>query len=142
MQEVIHHHSQMSDIEFIDQVFLLTIDPKLFNHEAHIRFAWLVLRDFEFAQAQAHIHDSIKGLDQKFGNGMKYHLTMTHALIEIINNRIQQHTNLTQYTEFIAKNQDLIHAYKALLLQYYTEDLLFDSKGRQNFVNPNRLDFG
>ncbi|MGB0522627.1 MAG: hypothetical protein ACPGJS_06690 [Flammeovirgaceae bacterium] len=138
MQEAISHHFQLSDIEFIDQVFLLNIDPKLFNHEAHIRFAWIVLNDFEFRKAVTHIHDSIKGLDQKFGDGTKYHATITQALIEILTLRMKQYQEQLDFETFMFENQDVLKFCKDLLLEHYSQDLLFSDAAKEQYIRPNR----
>lgn len=142
MQESILHHSELSDIEFIDQVFLLTIDPKLFDHEAHIRFAWVVLKDFDFNRAVTHIHDSIRGLDQKYGDGTKYHATITQALIEILKLRmVREFSADLNFDRFKGENQDILRYCKELLLEHYSQELLFSDQAKVNYIYPNRKRF-
>ena len=142
MHEGISHHSELSDMEFVDQVFLLSINPSLFDHEAHIRFAWLVLTDFSYEKAVNHIHESIKGLDQKYGDGTKYHATITQALIEILRLRLNHEAiQYLNFKDFISENGDLLSYCKELLLRHYSQELLFSDEAKQAYVEPNRKQF-
>ena len=104
-------------------MFLLTIDPHLFDLEAQIRFTWLVLKEFEFSNAVHHIHDSIKGMDRKFEEGTRYQASIVQALIEVLRLRMtKQHQG--NFYSFMFNNQDTIEFCKDLLLDYQEQTSL------------------
>nr|WP_294945265.1 hypothetical protein [uncultured Mucilaginibacter sp.] len=128
-------HHNLNNQEFLRQIETVTIDPELFNHEAHIRMAWLYLNEFEKDTALGRISAGIKGIDAKYAGGMKYHHTITmvfaNSMVALMQGKIHK-----TWQEFVAANAG-IGISKSFLAEYYSDDLLYSEEAKAGFVMPD-----
>jgi hypothetical protein len=129
-------HHNLSNQEFLRQIETVTIDPELFNHEAHIRMAWLYLNEFDNDTALGRISAGIKGIDVKYAGGMKYHHTITMVFANSMVTLMQGKTHKT-WQGFIAANAGLGIS-KSFLAEYYSDDLLYSDEAKAGFVMPDK----
>lgn len=133
---MITNHRQLSDEQFLSQLENGTIDPRLFNHEAHVRMAWLYLNQDGLKPALDSISKVIRQLDQQHGNGMKYHHTITISFSLIITLLIREKRPVS-WEDLIAKNKALSDP-KELLTEYYTDKTLYNEGSRTMFILPDK----
>lgn len=104
---MIANHRSTTDSEFLNQMDEGTINPKLFNHEAHICMAWLYLTVKGIDGGIVSISNAIRQLDQQYSSGTKYRHTITVAFSQIIALLIwKQHS--CSWKEFVSLNKDLL----------------------------------
>jgi hypothetical protein len=131
-------HRDIPDDEFMSAFEHLTLVPGLFNHEAHIRLAWLYFRIMDnFRIGIAKLSNGIKAYDQKFSSAAKYHHTITVAFACIIYAKMFNQTH-DSWRTFIELCPELMHS-KTILSQFYTLERLNSEEGRIKFLMPDKL---
>ena len=88
----------MHDREFVDAFERCTLPPDQFSHRAHVRLAWLYLRDGSLLEALPRFVDGLKRYAGSLGASAKYHETITWAYLFLIHERMAgaEHTTLPQ----------------------------------------------
>ena len=79
-----NNHFELSNLEFSNQLENCTLDASLFNHEAHLRLAWIYLNKYDLKVATKKICDVLFVYDRTVGAGMKYNNQLTVAATEIV----------------------------------------------------------
>lgn len=126
----------LSDNQFIDAFEQKSLSPDVFNHQGHLRLAWLYLQQYPLEVAIEKLNSGICEYANSLGAAQKFHFTLTTAITKIIYQRVQQ-SGASSFELFIAKNQDLLTNMQALVLTYYSESLLNSAAARVSFVAPD-----
>ena len=130
----------MSSIEHpdltIEQFESGSIDPEIFDHEAHVYVGWLYVQQYDLADAMARFDSALRRLTRKLGVPGKYHATITWIFLLLIAERSRAGEG---WQTFKTRNRDLIDESKSALGRYYSEELLFSEAAREQFVLPDRL---
>ncbi len=134
------HHSQFSDIEFIEAFEKAVLNPKLFNHEAHLRLAWIYLQSYGEQKAIEKTCSAIEHFDIVYGNGDKFHTTLTVASVKVVNHFIKK-SEATSFFDFIEAFPQLKMAFRKFLEQHYTPEALTHEKAKANYIPPDFLPF-
>lgn len=133
---MVTNHHELSDDDFLQQLEAETLDPALFNHEAHIRMPWLYLTRKKLQAALISISAAIQQLDDKYADGQKYHHTITVCFSLIIAAKITQN-KFRNWELFISEHRDLTNP-KTLLSEYYHEATLCSYQARKSFAPPDK----
>ncbi len=97
-------HLEYSDDVFIRLFSECSFPTSLFNHEAHIRLAWILLQQYGYRTASNKLCQFIERYDFVHGDGTKYDRQTTLSCAWIIHARMQpKETFLT----FIQSHPDL-----------------------------------
>lgn len=123
----------MDDREFITAFESCTLPPDLFPHRAHVRLAWLYLREGPLLQVLTRFTDGIKRYAASFGASAKYHETITWAFLFLIHERMQR-SSANTFEEFAEENPDL---FEKILTRYYRPETLGSELARAMFVMPD-----
>jgi hypothetical protein len=126
----------MSDEAFARAFENGLIPPSAFGHLAHVRVAWVYLREAESVdQALSRMRDAIRGFAAAAGATQKYHETITILWMRLL-------------AEVRAKGAsgelaDVLRAHPALgdkdlPLHYYTRERLFSEEARAAWLEPDR----
>lgn len=126
----------MHDHEFIEAFEACTLPSDQFPHRAHVRLAWLYLRDAPVLEALPRFVEGLKRYAGSLGAGAKYHETVTWAYMFLIHERMARGEHAT-FDEFAAANPDL---FNGVLAKYYTPETLESELARRAFVMPARRD--
>ncbi|WP_421802821.1 hypothetical protein [Flagellimonas sp.] len=114
--------------------------PQEFNHEAHIKLAWIYLGLFDEKTAISKTCEAIKNYDQLHGDGTKYHVTLTVASVKMVHH-FRQKSNATTFEKFVAEYPKLVTSFKELLFQHYDKSVLTDPKAKTAYLQPDLLPF-
>jgi hypothetical protein len=78
----------MTDAELLASFHACTLTHEQWTHRAHVKVAYLTLRQYSFPEALAHLRDAIKKLNATHGTPETltrgYNETTTRALLQII----------------------------------------------------------
>lgn len=129
-------HLQLTDQEFIEQFEQLKLNPEWFTHEAHLRMAWIYSSQQSLKQAISKACHGIQSFDDKFGDGTKYHLTVSRFLMELIFER-EKRTKTRSFEDFKNSNLDLLTDFKGVLSRHYDFDVLNDTNAKTHYIAPN-----
>lgn len=109
------------------------LDPAAFPHREHLRFAYMMLGEYPFAEALGRFSRGLKLLVAKAGQPEKYHETVTAAFLALIGERRLRGEHASWET-FIAANPDLLD--KRCLERWYDPSKLASELARTTFVLP------
>ena len=123
----------MTDDDFVDAFAMGNIAPADFDHRAHLRAAFCLLRRRPFLEACIAMRDGVQGIASRAGRPGLYHETITIAFMSIVAQRLASPT-APAWDEFIAAQPDL--ADRALLGRWYARETLESPLARSRFVLP------
>ena len=132
--------TQLSDEEFIRQFENKTLPPKYFDHLGHIKIAWLYLAKNQQCVAKELVCNCIKKYAESLGATTKFNRTITDALVQIIAIRMANNAG-QDWVTFINENTDIAEDAVAVLLTFYTPELLFSESARNSVIEPNIKQF-
>lgn len=78
-------HFDLSDAEFKKQIKNRTLDPSLFNHEAHLRLAWIYNSIYDEDKACEIVARQILDYVEYLSASSKFNKTLTIAAVKIVN---------------------------------------------------------
>lgn len=130
----------MDDAEFIQAFETGRLNPQLFDHEAHIKLAWMYLNLYGEELAIAKTCEGIRNFDRLHGDGTKYHTTLTIAAVKAVYH-FQRKSKSNSFEEFINEFPRLKTSFKSLLNLHYGSDILNNKKAKTEFVEPDLLSF-
>ena len=123
----------MHDREFVRSFEACTLPPEQFPHRAHVRLAWLYLRDASLLDALVRFVEGLKRYAGSLGATAKYHETVTWAYMFLIHERMATATAET-FEEFASANPDL---FNGVLDKYYRKETLSSDLARRTFLMPD-----
>lgn len=133
-------HYELSNIEFENQFKNATLDPKLFNHEAHLRLAWIYIKNDGIDKAVEQVCNQTLNYTNYLGATDKYNETVTIAAVRAVYHFILKfETN--NFKDFINEFPHLKFNFKELLAQHYQVDIFNSEVAKSSFLAPDLLPF-
>lgn len=124
----------MDDAAFLSGLEAATIDPADFDHRAHVRAGYLILRaEPAFGLALARMERAIRRFAARHGKDGLYHETITVAFMALINARMAS-APAPDWPAFERANPDLFEV--GVLTRYYPKDFLAKPATRAAFHLP------
>ena len=123
---------------FLNDFLADRLDPVAFDHQAHVRAAWLLLSSRSFETALLDYIEAIKKLAYRAGAPDKLHYTITAALMSLIASS-QAENPVQSWDEFLARGGPLITDAFGLLQKHYSRELLYSERAKTSWLKPDRL---
>ncbi|SEL39488.1 hypothetical protein SAMN04487910_2331 [Aquimarina amphilecti] len=133
-------HFDLDDIEFKTSFENGTLDPSLFNHEAHLRLAWIHIKLSGDDIACETITNQILSYVTKLNAIDKFNKTLTIAAVKIVNYYIQK-SKSNNFKEFIAEFPGLKNNFKGLVDTHYSIDIFNSEEAKTNYLAPDLIPF-
>jgi hypothetical protein len=127
----------VTDDELVQAFEAGTLDE--FPHESHVRVAWWYLRHDPILIALPRFRGALQRFAAGKGKPDRYHETITVAFMLLIAERLADARHLG-WTDFAARNPDLLRRQPSVLAQFYSDDVLASDLARRSFVLPDRTD--
>lgn len=127
----------MDDREFEKALTACTLPPDRFDHVAHVRLAWIYLREQPLLTALQRFVTTLQRYATSLGAAGKYHETVTFAFVLVIADRMHR-TASPSFDEFLAANQDLSRWTPSVLDDYYDAATLASETAKTRFLLPDR----
>ena len=124
----------MTDDDFTDAFEMGNIAPADFDHRAHLRAAFCLLRRRPFLDACIAMRDGVQGIALRAGRPGLYHETITIAFMSIVAQRLASLPGVAR-DAFFAVQPDLLD--RALLGRWYARETLESPLARTQFVLPD-----
>jgi hypothetical protein len=106
-----------------------------FNHESHLRLAYVYLVEFDLASAQNRMRDGLRAFLASHGiPPEKFHETLTRAWMLAVRHFMTRSSNRS-FVEFIANSAPLRDS--RVMLTHYSSSLLFSTRARAAYVEPD-----
>lgn len=129
------HQASDEDRQFRLAFDACTIAPSEFNHQAHVRLAYIYLTEGDADSAVQKMRDALlKFLEHNNVPRSKFHETLTRAWVLAVQHFMNRSTS-TSATDFIAKNPELLDS--KIMLTHYSASTLFSADARASFVQPD-----
>jgi hypothetical protein len=126
----------MTDEAFARAFEAGTVTPEQFDHVAHLRVAWVYLREAGSADAALpRMRDAIQRFAAAAGASQKYHETITVVWMRLLEDAGTQVARRCELSELIGLRPEL--ADKNLPLKYYSRQHLFSDAAREAYVPPD-----
>ena len=111
------------------------VDPAAFDHEAHLRLAYVYLVEHGASEAHERMRRSLLAFLAHHGvPPEKYHETITRAWVLAVGHFMDRASSAS-FVEFAANSQPLLDS-KAMLT-HYTAGKLFSPEARATYVEPD-----
>ena len=129
------HELSEEDRSFKSAFEACAVAPSQFNHEAHVRLAYIYLVESDVESAVQKMREGLLNFLEH--NGIprsKFHETITRAWVLAVRHFMNKSTSESS-TDFIANNQELLDS--KIMLTHYSARVLFSSDARVSFVEPD-----
>ena len=124
----------MTDDDFAQEFALGNIAPADFDHTAHLRAAFCLLRRSAFLEACIAMRAGLQDLARRAGRPGLYHETITIAFMSLVAQRAASQPGVA-WDDFVAAHPDLRD--RALLGRWYRRETLESAQARERFVMPD-----
>lgn len=125
----------MTDEQFARAFERGEIAPAEFDHRAHVRVAWVYVREGpSFEAATARMREGIKRFAAAANASQKYHETITVLWMQLLSEAAARVPQPCELTELFERCPEL--ADKDLPLKYYSRERLFSDEARVSWVPP------
>ncbi len=135
-----NNHYQLTDTDFESQFSNSTLDASLFNHEAHIRLAWIHVTKYGVDKAVKNVNTQLVNYVASLGAQDKYNNTVTTAAVKAVYHFIQK-SKSDNFKDFIEEFPRLKTNFKDLLSQHYSINIFNSENAKSSFLEPNLLPF-
>jgi hypothetical protein len=130
----------MTDQEFLRALESCGLPESQFGHVAHVRAAYLYLRQHDFAGALERIRRSIRNFATHLGKPDRYHETITVAYAALIQQHICERGDGGGWESFARENPELFDP--NLLGHFYPRGQLESEMARKVFLLPRSTPAG
>jgi len=124
----------MNDEDFLRALECCEMPEQEFGHAAHVRAAYLYLRQGDFVAALERVRSSIRRDATHLGKPDRYHETITVAYVALIQQHMLERGKGGGWTEFARDNPELLK--KELLREFYPTEQLNSDAARKIFLLP------
>jgi hypothetical protein len=133
-------HFEINDELFETQFQNCELDPALFNHEAHLRLAWIHITKYGADKAIENITRQLFSFVVSLGAIDKYNKTLTVAAIKAVNHFICK-SGTDNFYDFIQEFPRLRYNFRELMGFHYQVDIFNSEIAKQNYLEPDLLPF-
>ena len=131
-------HFRLSDGEFETQFACGTLNPALFNHEAHLRLAWLHIDKYGIERAIENICNQLASFVSASSLKDKYNKTFTIAAIRAIYHfKLQSRSK--NFNDFILEFPELRYNFKQLVGFHYENNIFYSQHERSEYLEPELI---
>ena len=133
-------HFELSDELFEEQFKNCKLNPALFNHEAHLRLAWIHVTKYGVEKAIENITGQLSRFVASLGAINKYNKTLTVAAIKAVNHFINN-SETDNFKDFILHFPRLKFNFKELMQFHYQIDIFNSEIAKHSYLEPDLLPF-
>jgi len=130
------HRISPEDEDFRRAFEAFEVAPDAFNHEAHVRLAYVYLCQGDRDCATERMKSALLAFLDHLGVGRaKFHETMTGAWIDAVAHFMDKTPACTGFEDFIARNPVLRDS--NIMLTHYSAEVLFSVRARAEYLEPD-----
>lgn len=132
--------AELSDDLFETQFKNGSLDPAGFDHEAHLRLAWIHVTRYGVDAAIENITTQLYAYVTALGAKDKYNHTLTIAAIKAVGHFIGR-SDQDNFTGFLKQHPRLKTDFKTLMRAHYGFDIFNSAMAKQQWLEPDLLPF-
>ncbi|HEV7966365.1 MAG TPA: hypothetical protein VGP19_02275 [Candidatus Acidoferrales bacterium] len=129
----------MTDDELLSRFEDGSLASESFHHSDHVKMAFLFLSRYPALEALGRFSTSLIRFATAKGKPRLYNETITWALLLLIRERMVRAEGPQNWTEFAARNPDLLNWKDNVLQKYYRGETLASDLARRIFLFPDKL---
>ena len=133
-------YGEFSDGDFERAFGAGTFPPVAFTHEAHLRLAWLLLKQYGRDRAVEQVCEQIRAFTIRNGAAGKYHHTLTRAAARLVWDCMQA-SQAPDFEALLKAYPSLTANFREMLMVHYSETRLFSEQARTDYLEPDRKRF-
>ncbi len=133
-------NTELSDEQFEMEFRDCNIPPTNFNHEAHLRLAWIHIKKYGVEIAIEHICDQLTAYVAHVGAKDKYNATLTIASIKMVDHFMRKTTS-DNFQDFILEFPQLKSNFKGLIGSHYAMDIFNSEEAKKTYIEPDLSPF-
>lgn len=133
-------HFDLNDEIFGQQFSNCTLDPEIFNHEAHLRLAWIHITKYGIDTAIENVSTQLINYTTALGASGKYNKTLTIAAVKAVNHFIGR-SQSNNFADFIKEFPRLKTNFKDLMAKHYKIDIFKLPLAKTTYLEPDLLPF-
>jgi hypothetical protein len=133
-------HQTLSDAEFELQFRACTLDPAVFTHEAHLRLAWIHIKQFGIEAAIENVNAQLLRFVAHVGAADKFNKTVTIAALHAVHHFIKR-SGSDNFQDFIQEFPRLKTDFRALMSAHYAFDIFKSDQAKAEYLQPDLLPF-
>lgn len=137
---MLNNHTTLSDKELKNRFAACNLDPKIFNHEAHLRLTWIYLRSYAVETAIEKIRFQLFRYVHVLGASEKYNETLTIAAIKAVHHFMLK-SKSNNFRDFISEFPRLKSHFKELMQAHYSVDIFNSPEAKTTYLQPDVLPF-
>lgn len=115
-----------------------TLPEGSFRHADHVHMAFLYLQKYPAAEALDRFSAALRRFAAACGKPDLYNETITWGFLLLIRERIARAGCPQTWAEFSARNGDLLHWDRNILLKYYAAETLSSELAKRVFLFPDK----
>jgi hypothetical protein len=124
----------MTDPEFLQALESCSLPENQFGHAAHVRAAYLYLRQSDFVGALDRMRRAIRSYATHHGKPERYHETITVAYVALIQQHLWERGPSDGWESFMRGNSELLDP--DLLTRFYSREQIESAIARKIFLLP------
>lgn len=128
---------ELSDDEFLAALSGGRLSPQAFDHPAHLRLAWLLVRRHSLAEAVDILCDELARFAARAGAPEKFHWTVSEALVRLVAHHDRDRATAS-WRDFLREHGRLVTDARGLVAEHYSPERLADPEARRGFLPPDR----
>ena len=133
-------HFKLSDTEFERQFENCELDPSIFNHEAHLRLAWIHINNYGIDKGMENVQLQLRNFVDYIGAKDKYNITLTVAAVKAVHHFMLK-SKSSNFNDFIQEFPRLKYNFKDLMAFHYGIDIYNSIEAKTKFLEPDLLPF-
>jgi hypothetical protein len=133
-------HKELNDRDFVELFSSMDFPFDLFNHEAHLRLAYIHIKKSGTDKAVDIIRYQLKEYVEHLGVPDIYHETLTVASIKAVDHFIRENENRT-FNELIEDHPELMTDFRSMIQSHYSMDIFNSPEARAQYLEPDIQDF-
>jgi hypothetical protein len=134
------HHSELIDTEFVKAFENCSLDPELFNHEAHLRIAWIHINKYGDEEAIQMVSKQLIAYVTHIGASDKFNKTLTVAAVKTVSH-FKKKSESDTFSGFIGEFPRLKDNFRELMAFHYKMDIYNSPSAKQTFLEPDLMPF-
>ena len=129
--------ANLSDSQFQAAFEAVEMDVKAFDHEQHVRLAWLYLKEHDLEQAFQRYKRSLIKFATAWGYPGLYHETITWCYLSLIHQAVATSDNEQTWVAFRDQNPAIMSKSPPIIFHHYSKDLIASKEARASIVEPD-----
>jgi hypothetical protein len=146
-------HRSLSDQTFLEQFSQQALPPDWFSHEAHLRLAFLHIRQLGIEQAIDTVRKQLKAYVAHLGAIDKYHETLTVAAVRAVYHfmlregmdapaaHTRDEATLEAFLTLLQRHPRLRTSFRELMFAHYKTDIFSSAFAKKEYLAPELLPF-